>query len=80
MNLEPAESAACPHDACEGRFRDLGRRLELLEDDWRSMGDALSDIREKLAELKGRMAGYLVAASLLGTAVAFLAAYVLRGA
>lgn len=40
--------------------------------------DQLADLREQLGEMRGRFAGYLVAASLLSTVVAFLAAYVLR--
>ena len=68
----------CPHFGCEQRFGDLERRMEMLDSDWRSLRVDLTAIREQLGELRGKIAGYLVAATLLGTAVAFLAAYMLR--
>lgn len=73
-----SEPAACPHFDCERRFGEIERRLETLDDDWRAMNAALNTISVKLARLEGRIAGYLVAASIIGSAVAFLAAYVLR--
>lgn len=84
--MEPDEAmpmnqtrTACPYaDVCAEKFRALSARIDEQDGRWRSIDSGLSTVREKLAGLEGRIAGYLVAASLLGTVVAFIAAYVLR--
>jgi chromosome segregation ATPase len=69
----------CPQvDICEQRFKSLEARLDSHDGRWRELNESLTKVREKLSSLEGRLAGYLVAASLLGTVVAFIAAYVLR--
>jgi hypothetical protein len=69
----------CQHyDECQRRFEELSERILRVDSRWRDISAALVAVEVKLAALEGRMAGYLVAASLLGTVVAFLAAYILR--
>ncbi len=57
-------------------------RVHLEKDDerWGKVWNRLDTLSDKLSNLDGRIAGYLVAATLLGTAVAFIAAYVFKGA
>lgn len=68
------------HPDCMRRFGDLERRMVSLEDShkaqaaqWITLSQAVNDVKVALASLNGRLAGYLVAASLLGTVVAFIA-------
>jgi len=69
----------CPQvGICEEKFKALDARIDAQAKRWDTVDASLTVVREKLAGLEGRIAGYLVAASLLGTAVAFIAAYVLR--
>jgi hypothetical protein len=75
----PGTCEACPQlTVCSRRFDEIERRLSEQGSAWEAIWKELSGVRERLAGLEGRIAGYLVAASLLGTAVAFVAAYVFR--
>ena len=77
MSSEASDIGICPHHHdCDRRFSDLERRMETLDGRWSQLHIDVTKVREKLAGLEGRIAGYLVAASLLGVCVAFIAAYV----
>jgi hypothetical protein len=76
-------------DLDRDRIIRLEERVKLLEekitkhedkDDerWSEMWGVMNEMRTKLANLDGRLVGYLVAANLLGIVVAFIAAYVLK--
>lgn len=75
-----------PHETqplCDRRFDDLERRLELLEKaEWRSelkdLAKAVGDLKEQLANLNGRMIGYLAAAGVLAAILSGLVQFVLR--
>lgn len=60
------------------RLEGIEADLEGLSARWDQLWEAISGVREKLASLDGRLAGYLVAAALLGTVVAFIAQVVLK--
>ena len=65
-------------EVCGRRFDAIEKRLDEQDGKWTELWKEISEVGKKLAGLEGRIAGYLVAASLLGTAVAFIAAYVFR--
>jgi hypothetical protein len=76
----------CDHPECTRRFDDIDRRLELFEkrldaqdERWERLLEAVHEVKTSVANLNGRLAGYLVAATLLGTVVAFIAQRVLGG-
>jgi hypothetical protein len=64
---------------CDRRFAELERRVTALESDEfkREIWNAVNTIRESVANLNGRMAGYLLAGGLLGAVVAILAQFVM---
>jgi len=74
MTVKSAE-AVCENPVCERRFDELERRITALEDDesLEKIWNAVNEIREKVANLNGRIAGYLIAGGLLGAVVAVLA-------
>jgi hypothetical protein len=61
-----------------GLKADLATHLEKDDERWSKVWARLDVLADRLSNLDGRIAGYLVAATLLGTAVAFIAAYVLK--
>jgi len=78
--------APTEHDAlaaCDQRFADIDRRLDVIEKaEWRGEIKALSTematLRESLANLNGRIAGYLVAGGILGSLLSGLVQYVIK--
>jgi hypothetical protein len=61
--------------ACAKSFEEIERRLMKAEDDsWRQKIDnKLSDLQADIANLNGRLVGYLAAAGVLGGGLVFLA-------
>lgn len=82
----PQHDDSCDmHPTCELRLKAMEQRLGLLEGDvldqndkWAEIGNQITSLKEAVANLNGRLAGYLVAATLLGTIVAFLAQFALH--
>lgn len=64
--------------ACAERFEALEQRIEHMETSYDKSWDVLQKIAQDTAHLKGRIAGYLLAASMLGSIVAFLAMKVVK--
>ena len=80
--MSPEVNTCLAHPECDRRLRLVEDRLDAIEADttekWDKISDAIVELKVGLGSLNGRIAGYLVAASLLGVVVAFLAEYVLR--
>lgn len=57
----------------------LRDHLEKDDERWGKVWNRLDTLSDKLSNLDGRIAGYLVAATLLGVVVAFIASYSLKG-
>lgn len=76
------QESQCRNPVCDRRLDDLERRVTDLEDDgfkadlWKVIGE----IKVSVANLNGRMAGYLLAGGILGAAVAVLAQVVMKRA
>jgi len=73
----------CENPVCARRFDESERRLEKLEkDDWRKeigeLRSVIFDLKASLANLNGRMVGYLAAAAILASVLSGVAQYVLR--
>lgn len=64
-------------DLIESRLAHVEREQRDQSDRWEEIRKSVTDLKVGLASLNGRLAGYLVAASLLGTVVAFIAQRVL---
>jgi hypothetical protein len=84
MGLDDRFSAACrANPDCDRRFDEMERRLGHIESTHSAKWDAISlsitELKVSVGNLNGRLAGYLLAASLLGVVVAFIAQAVLRG-
>jgi hypothetical protein len=85
MPMHAAAAAdCCDHPECERRFDDIDRRLDAFEkrldgqdERWERVLESVHKVETAVANLNGRIAGYLVAATLLGTVVAFVAQRVL---
>lgn len=74
----PMPCEDCPHiDRCSDRFSVIEERIHEVDSRWSGIQSEIGLLREKVGSLEGRIAGYLIAASLVGTAVAFIAAKVL---
>ena len=75
------DTPPCPyageHPAFRERLAGLERRMEVVEETqgekWDSLWKAVGEVRESVANLNGRIAGYLLAAGLLGSVVAIIA-------
>jgi len=72
------EYPLCENAGCARAFRDIERRVEVLEKDEtkEKLWSVLREIQQDLANLKGRQAGYLFAGGFLGAVVGALAAVV----
>jgi uncharacterized coiled-coil protein SlyX len=84
MGALPIAGGTCSHETCNQRFADFKARLDAqekrlddMDDTWEELQRSITELKVGLASLNGRIAGYLVAASLLGTIVAFIAQKVL---
>jgi Flp pilus assembly protein TadB len=56
----------------------LRAHVEKDDERWNKVWGRLDSISDKLSNLDGRVGAYLVAATLLGVVVAFIAAYVFK--
>lgn len=73
--------ADCPHisdhPVLDQRVTELERRVTSLEstqnDKWDKLNQSFADLRASVANLSGRVTGYLLAAGLLGAVVAIIA-------
>lgn len=77
----PPDCSACPNGPLnDQRFAEVNRRLAALESDtWRrDLWDAVTEIKASVANLNGRITGYLIAGGVLGAVLSSLASYVLR--
>jgi hypothetical protein len=84
MGLEDRLSLAChANPDCSRRFDEMERRLGKIETDnsakWDTISLSITELKVSVGNLNGRLAGYLLAASLLGVVVAFIAQAVLKG-
>jgi hypothetical protein len=74
-------AAVCgDHPGCEQRFKDLERRVSDLEDDdfKGKLWEAIRSLERTVADLNGRITGYLIAGGLLGAVVGTLASVVVQ--
>lgn len=65
----------CENPVCERHFAELERRVEALEKDdtVNALQESVNALSQQLANLNGRVTGYLLAGSLIGAVVAILA-------
>ena len=66
------------NDSCRQRMADLERRVAQTEASAANVLVKIAELSTALARLEGRMAGYLVAASILAGALSTLAAVVVK--
>lgn len=66
--------------ACDKAFEEIERRLGKLEDEsWKEkLTEKLTEVEKAIANLNGRLVGYLAAASVLGASLLFVAQRVLK--
>jgi hypothetical protein len=77
----PPDCSQCPSAPLnDQRFAEVGRRLAALENDtWRrDLVQAIAEIKGSVANLNGRITGYLLAGGVLGAALSWLATYATR--
>lgn len=74
MTRAPPERHA-QREACTLRFAELERRINGLEPELRH---AIQSLDRTLSELKGKLGGYVVAASVFTGAIVFALQYILR--
>lgn len=82
MSISRDNIQACvTPEVCYRRFDELERRMTILESDtWRdNMWGKINDIAKDVANLNGRITGYLLAGGVLGAVLATLAQLVLKG-
>lgn len=66
--------------ACMKSFEEVERRISRLEEDpWKKeLTQGLTEVKEAIANLNGRLVGYLAAAGILGAGLLFVAQRVLK--
>jgi hypothetical protein len=84
MSLDGRLPLAChANPDCDRRFDEMERRLGHIETahsaKWDAISLSITELKVSVGNLNGRLAGYLLAASLLGVVVAFIAQAVLKG-
>lgn len=72
-----------PAAVCQERFANIAKRLDDLEKaEWRvelrELSKTVGKLGEQIANLNGRIAGYLVAGGILGAILSGLVQYVLK--